>query len=90
MDDYREIMTIKYPSGFTWELRREDFPNRNLIAVYAKNSKGKSYIDHYEQGHDAIPSPSLERVLKRGVPQKSILHNCMCPDTFFADTGVKA
>jgi len=75
IDDYREIVTIKYPSGFTWELRGTDFPNRNLIPVYAKNNRGKYVIDHYEQGNEAIPGPSLQKFLDSGetryVPGKS-------------------
>lgn len=64
-------ITLKYKSGFTWELRAEDFPTRNLIPVYAKNSKGKYYITRYEQGQDATPGPSRKRILERGSPHKS-------------------
>jgi hypothetical protein len=67
-------LSIQYPSGFTWELSETDFPNRNLIPVYAKNSKGKYYIDHYEQGQDAIPSPSAEKSFVGGNPHKPFIN----------------
>jgi hypothetical protein len=49
----KEQIILTYPSGFTWELLRTDFPNRNLIPCYAKNGKGNWVIDHYEQGDEA-------------------------------------
>ena len=68
-------ITLKYKSGFTWVLSRESFPNRNLIPVYAKNSKGKYYITRYEQGQDATPGPSHKRILEGGSPHKSFARN---------------
>lgn len=66
VDWYRETADIKYPDGFLVELNKSDFPNRNLIPVYKKTDNRKVVIDHYEQGHDAIPSPSLQRFLESG------------------------
>lgn len=76
IDDYREILTIKYKTSaltelfgrepFTYELVRDDFPNRNLIPVYGRGAGGKSVIVDYVQGEDSTPSPKLQSFLESG------------------------
>jgi len=62
-DTDNEILTIKYPSGFTWELRGIDFPNRDLIPCYTVVN-GKYYIDHYEREGVKAPSFVLSEVVE--------------------------
>lgn len=48
---------IRYPDGFKWQLRWDEFPNRNLIPCYDK-ARGKYVIHHFEGGQDPLPSLS--------------------------------
>jgi len=46
-------ITMKYDSGFTYELRWDDFPNRNLVPIYDMK------MNLIECVHDSEPLPPL-------------------------------
>ncbi|MCK9311111.1 MAG: hypothetical protein M0P26_02410 [Bacteroidales bacterium] len=81
IDHYREKVLLRYPPRpmeqflheegdvlprFEYELIGTDFPWRNLIPVYGKDSKGKPKVLRWIEGTDTIPGPSLQRFLDSG------------------------
>lgn len=54
------ILKLTYPSGFTYELREEDFPTRDLVPCY-EVINGEYKITHYEQDSTPLPSTPFKK-----------------------------
>lgn len=61
-DVIKEVLVIKYPSGFTWELWGTDFPTRDFIPVY-RRVKGKYILDHYESESKRCANVEVEHAI---------------------------